>query len=113
MFDNPKQSLERLEQELLAAEAPRKKKGSKKKQEDPDKALEEVKQLLAEDDWKATHRAPLSKSYDPDYEEALWSAEAPREFPKTQSRGGVRPGLIVAMVLETLGLVAVLLWWLL
>lgn len=112
MFDNPKRSLEQLEQELLAAEPPRKKKNPKKA-EDPDEALEEVKKLLAEDDWKSTHRAPLSKSYDPNYEEELWNTEPPREFPHTQSKGGIRPGLIVAMVLETLGLVAVLLWWLL
>lgn len=113
MFDNPKKSLQNLEAELLAAEPERKRKAVPKKEEDAEAALEDVKRILAIDDWKATHRAPLSKSYDPDFEEELWSAEPPREFPGTAPKGGIRPGLIVALVLEALGLIAVIAWWLL
>lgn len=113
MFDNPKKSLQNLEAELLAAEPERKRRPAPKKEENADEALEEVKKILAVDDWKATHRAPLSKSYDPEFEEELWEAEPPRDFPTVQERGGIRPGLIVALVLEALGLAAVIAWWLL
>lgn len=110
MFDNPRKSLEALEAELLAAEPPRKRRPAKK--EDPDETLEEMKAFLDRDAWQSTHRAPLSRSYDAGIEEELFNAEEPREFPQTGRSGGIRPGLIVAMVLEALGLVAVLIWWL-
>ena len=59
MFDNPRKELERLQQELLAAEAP----------EETEEELDDLE--LA--DWDEGEREPLSKSYtDEDVDEILW-----------------------------------------
>lgn len=113
MFHKYDNDLQALEQELLAAEPERNARKSRK-EPDADETLEEVKQMLAKEDWNAKKRRPLSREYakDADIDEILYEASDPRPLPGKQAKGEIRPGLIFAMVLETLGLVALVLWWL-
>lgn len=113
MFHKSNDALQALERELLAAEPDRDKR-QRRREPTPDETLEEVKQMLAQEDWNAKKRRPLSREYSPEeIEELLYEASEPREFPKKRDKGEIRPGLILAMVLETLGLVAIAIWWLL
>lgn len=113
MFHKSDDALYALEQELLAAEPDRDKK-QKRREPTPDETIEEVKQMLAREDWNAKKRRPLSREYSAEeMEEILYEASEPRQLPQKREKGEIRPGLIVAMVLETLGLVALAIWWLL
>lgn len=97
MFDNPKKELERLQKELLAAEAP----------EEPE---EEYTPPL---EWDEEERAPLSHSYTDDADDRLiWEtpAEEPEEaedVPEKQHYVGLK----IAIALELLGIAALFWWW--
>lgn len=107
MFDNPEQELRRLQDRLLAEEGE-----WKRPEDDPDAALAEVKQILAEDDWEETSREPLYRRYIP-YADALTDAEEPEvpELPKKEK--GIRTGLWIALIAELSAMAGVLCWWLL
>lgn len=108
MFDDPKKELHRLQERLLEAEAP------EEEPEEPD--LEELKVLLDTDDWEGTHRQPLYQSYSEDAEEdsyADWLPEEDEDEPPPPPRKRSLGGLIAALILETLALVGVVIWWLL
>lgn len=114
MFDNPRKSLFRLQQELLAEEEEPVEEADF---EDPEEALDEMKEFLRREDWEESDREPLYRSYSEDDEEAedmqyADPAELPKkELKKRRKRGN--GGLIFAAVLEILGLIALLGWWLL
>ena len=102
MFDNPRKELERLQQELLAAEAP----------EEPEEELEG----LELPDWDEGEREPLSKSYtEEDVDDILWETEnEPEEVPpqepgKPEKKHFV--GLKFAIALEMLAIAGLFFWW--
>lgn len=102
MFDNPRKELERLQQELLAAEAP----------EETDDELDDLE--LA--DWDEGEREPLSKSYtDEDVDEILWETEKePREEPPQEPERPEKKhfvGLKFAIALEMLAIAGLFFWW--
>ena len=56
MFDDPKKELERLQNELLAAqEEPE----AEDEDMDADQALADVRKMLAREDWEEDEREPL------------------------------------------------------
>lgn len=118
MFDNPKKELQRLQRELLAAEDPEWEPEAEE-DEDPDAALDEMKHLLQEDAWDESYREPLYQRYVPqeegwdEEEDGYLDTEDEDEDPASRKNRSSIRGLVVAMILETLALVAVLLWWLL
>lgn len=111
MFDRSQYSLDRLEEELLAAEPPRKKRRGRKRRQS-EEVMAEMQAMLDEDTQQKARRSILYGKNQPSYEEELFNAEPLRDFPSA-SRGGIRPGLVLAVILEALGLVAVAVWWLL
>ena len=101
MFDNPRKELERLQQELLAAEEP----------EEPEEPEAEFDIPL---EWDEEEREPLSHSYtDAGDDTRIW--ETPEEEPfeevpeKPQKKHYV--GLKFAIALELLGIAALFWWW--
>lgn len=120
MFDNPKKDLQRLQQELLAVEESE----PEEIQEDPEQALRDMKRMLAREDWEETEREPLYRSYQEEPEEAYEEAyEEPFEeeyeetpevdepvLPKPKQKG--MGGLIAAVILESLALLAIAVWML-
>lgn len=115
MFDDPKKELERLQNELLAA----RQEPEDMEEEDPDQALEDVRRLLARDDWERSDREPLYRSYT-DWEEEPeedYIPDVPRkkresgesqEPPRKRTRYGL---LLAVLLLETVGLAVMALWW--
>lgn len=106
MFDDPKKELQRLQERLLEAEEP-----EPILEEDE---LDELKVLLDTDDWEGTHRQPLYQSYSETEEDSYadWlpeedEPEEPLPMPRKKSIGR----LIAALILETLALVGVVVWW--
>ena len=98
MFDDPKKELERLQKELLAArEEP------EDEDIDADQALEDVRRMLAREDWE--EEAPPRRTAIYDYEEDE-DPEPPR--PRRRSRYGF---LLAVLVLETVALAVMALWW--
>ena len=100
MFDNPRKELERLQQELLAAEEP------EQPEEDYTPPLE----------WDEEEREPLSHSYTEDTDDTrIWEMpeetpeEVPEELEKPQKKHYV--GLKFAIALELLGIAALFWWW--
>lgn len=100
MFDNPRKELERLQQELLAAEEP------EKPEEDYTAPLE----------WDEEEREPLSHSYTEDADDTrIW--EIPEEPEKETLEEPEKPpkkhyvGLKFAIALELLGIAALFWWW--
>lgn len=89
MFDDPKKELERLEQELLAVEDTKKRTRKTKQPED-------MQELLKRTD--ADRRMSQNQSADPEPE---------------RKSNGIPKGLLLALILETLGLVLLVAWWLL
>ena len=66
MFDNPRKELEKLQQELLAAEA----------EQDETADLEQEEDYSTPVDWDEGDREPLSKSYtDSDDDTLIWQTE--------------------------------------
>lgn len=120
MFDDPKKALQRLQDELLAAEEPEEEwdEEDSEGEDDPDAALDEMRDLLTREDWEETRREPLYRSYAPEAEEEA-EEEDPQEKPlPRKSKPAARKekgigGLVVALILETLALLAVFAWWLL
>ena len=109
MFDNPRKELERLQLELLAAEAPEEPANVDTEDLD-DQELDELT------DWEDAPREPLSRSYtDVTDDTMLWSPEPepekePEEAPeKPQKKHFV--GLKFAIALELLGIAALFWWW--
>lgn len=104
MFDNPRKELERLQQELLAAE-----------EETPE---DETDELLPEDempDWDEEEREPLSSRYtDVTEDTVLWDPQEPEveqaEAPKKPEKKHF-VGLKFAIALELLGIAALFWWW--
>ena len=101
MFDNPRKELERLQQELLAAEEP-------EQPEEPEADFDFPME------WDEEERAPLSHSYtDVGDDTRIW--ETPEEAPleevpeKPQKKHYV--GLKFAIALELLGIAALSWWW--
>lgn len=114
MFDNPKRDLQRLQEELLAAEEPEWE--PEADEEDPEEAFRDMKQMLAREDWEETDREPLYRSYQEDADEMNFE-EAPEEpdfeetpLPKEKKKG--MGGLIAAVILESLALLAIAAWML-
>ena len=101
MFDNPRKELERLQQELLAAEEP----------EEPEEPEADFDIPL---EWDEEERGPLSHSYtDAGADTRIW--ETPKKEPfeevpeKPQKKHYV--GLKFAIALELLGIAALFWWW--
>ena len=101
MFDNPRKELERLQQELLAAEEP----------EEPEEPEADFDIPL---EWDEEEREPLSHSNtDAGDDTRIW--ETPEEEPfeevpeKPQKKHYV--GLKFAIALELLGIAALFWWW--
>lgn len=110
MFDDPKKQLAQLQEQLLAAERP-------EPEEEPElEDLDDLKELLDTDDWEGTHRQPLYQSYTPagceDEETDVYTdggQEAAPPAPKPKKDGVA--GLVAALILETIALVGVVIWW--
>lgn len=110
MFDNPRKSLARMQEELLAAE-----RGTEEwetpEEEDPEEALEEMKTLLRREEWNEREREPLSQRYQREDDEVFTSfledePEAPIEKPRRKSSAG----LVFVAILEMLGALALVGW---
>lgn len=117
MFDDPKKELERLQNELLAAqEEPE----AEDEDIDADQALADIRRMLAREDWEEDEREPLYRSY------TDWEEETPPERPrisdpprKKQKPEPQKPprrrsgyGLLLAvLLLETVALAVMALWW--
>ena len=101
MFDNPRKELEKLQQELLAAEAEQ----DAETEEDYSEPLE----------WDEDDRQPLSRSYTDSADDTLiWQTEeeeeeAPQAPEKPEPKHYV--GLKFAIALELLGIAALFWWW--
>ena len=109
MFDNPRKELDRLQRELLAAEEPP---AEPEEDSDPEEAFYEMKELLAREEWDEEEREPLFQRYARGEEpEELHVDEEPPRKPE-KKKGGIG-GLVIAIMLETLALLALLAWWLL
>lgn len=106
MFDNPRKELEKLQQELLAAEA----------EQDAETEEEDYSEPL---EWDEEDRQPLSRSYtDTDDDTLIWQTEEPEETePEEEPRQAQKPekkhyvGLKFAIALELLGIAALFWWW--
>ena len=104
MFDNPRKELEKLQQELLAAEA----------EQDAETEEEDYSEPL---EWDEEDRQPLSRSYTDSTDDTLiWQTEeeepeeeAPRKPEKPEKKHYV--GLKFAIALELLGIAALFWWW--
>lgn len=117
MFDNPRRDLQRLQQELLAAEEPEWEEEPEEEDDDPEEAFYEMKALLTREEWEEAEREPLYRRYTEDgevyeYEEDEEEDEDGDEdwepaHPKKKGIGG----LIVAIVLEAAAIGALALWW--
>lgn len=104
MFDNPGRELNKLQQKLLEED--------EAVYEDPEEALYEMKELLEGGDWDGESREPLYRRYSRDTEpEAAPVVEVPAASEPKKKRG--IGGLVLAVILETLALLAVFVWWLL
>ena len=117
MFDDPKKELERLQNELLAAqEEPE----AEDEDMDADQALADVRKMLAREDWEEDEREPLYRSYT-DWEEETPPERArnpdaprkkhkpePQEPPRRRSGYGL---LLAVLLLETVALAVMALWW--
>lgn len=119
MFDDPKKQLERLQEQLLAAELP--------ENAEPDRdefaATEKIdlSEMLADDDFDGTQRMPLHQSFTP--EEVVIPREPEAILPEINEEPAEQPEeeelppkrsitwLVAALVAETLALVAVVAWW--
>ena len=108
MFDDPKKELDRLQRELLAVEAPPE---VEEDDSDPEEVFYEMKEFLDRGDWDGSDREPLFRSYarEEPLDEEPEEAEVPPPEPK---KGGIG-GLVIAVALETLALLAILAWWVL
>lgn len=97
MFDNPKKELERLEQKLIAVEEP---------EPEPDEDFEELYELLQE---KFTEDDLNLSEFGPDYPEYgdVEDADEEPEVPEDRVTG-----LTVLACLESMGIVAIAVWWL-
>ena len=100
MFDNPRKELEKLQQELLAAEAEQ----------------DEETDYSAPAEWDEDDREPLSRSYtDSDDDTLIWQTEEPE--PEVEEDLPQKPekkhytGLKFAIALELLGIAALFWWW--
>ena len=105
MFDNPRKELEKLQQELLAAEA----------EQDEEDAQEEDYEAPME--WDDDDREPLSRSYTDSMDDTLiWQnnepldEEPPEESPEKPEKKHYI-GLKFAIALELLGIAALFWWW--
>lgn len=111
MFDDPKKQLEHLQEQLLAAELPEPAAEGPELEED----LEDLKELLDTDDWEGTHRKPLYQSYTPpgceddDADAYTDNGEEVPQEPEAPKKGVA--GLVAALILETIALVGVVIWW--
>lgn len=111
MFDDPQKELERLHEQLLAAE----------EDAEPTQAvdLNELRRIIDADDWEGSHRQPLCQSYsDEADEEALFQedfyVDDTEPEPDEAPRGSRSiPALAALLILETIALVGVIVWWLL
>lgn len=112
MFDDPRKELARLQKELLAAEAE-----PEVDEEDSELELDDLKQLLGSEDWEEEPREPLFRSYTEDdgTEEFFSIEEAPEEPPRRmeKKKRGSNAGFLFAIVVEAVGIIALLCWWLL
>ncbi len=111
MFDDPRKELERLQQELLAAEEDEQ--GEELEDLDLDGELESV-------DWDGAHREPLSRSYtqeDEDEDVKLWKPGAEIEEALRQVEEPAKKekksyvGLKFAIALELLAIAGLFWWW--
>ena len=108
MFDNPRKELEKLQQELLAAEA----------EQDETADLEQEEDYGAPVDWDEGDREPLSKSYtNSDDDTLIWQTEEPEPEEAEEEDFSQKPekkhyiGLKFAIALELLGIAALFWWW--
>lgn len=108
MFDNPRKELEKLQQELLAAEA----------EQDETADLEQEEDYSTPVDWDEGDREPLSKSYtDCDDDTLIWQTEEPEPEEPEEEDFSQKPekkhyvGLKFAIALELLGIAALFWWW--
>ena len=119
MFDDPKKDLKWLEQQLLAVEAPQEDDIDLEElladeelfEEDPmETELREARMLLGD----ITERNWVGEFAYPEEEEEV-HVPAPRESRKEKKKKKEKGigGLVFLACLETLGIVAVLLWWVL
>lgn len=108
MFDNPRKELEKLQQELLAAEAG----------QDDTADLEPEEDYGTPVDWDEGDREPLSKSYtDSDDDTLIWQTEELEPEEPEEEDFSQKPekkhyvGLKFAIALELLGIAALFWWW--
>ena len=108
MFDNPRKELEKLQQELLAAEA----------EQDETADLEPEEDYGTPVDWDEGDREPLSKSYtDSDDDTLIWQTEELEPEEPEEEDFSQKPekkhyvGLKFAIALELLGIAALFWWW--
>ena len=106
MFDNPRKELEKLQQELLAAEA----------EQDEEAALEQEDYSVPAE-WDEDDREPLSRSYtDSDDDTLIWQTqekepEEEEEYVPEKPEKKHYTGLKFAIALELLGIAALFWWW--
>lgn len=120
MFDDPKKELERLQNELLADRKDQEAEEYGGDDMDTDQALEDIRRMLARDDWEEEEREPLYRSYTDWEEEAppagSYIPDEPRrkrernapEPPRQRPRYGC---LLTVLLLETIGLAVMALGW--
>ena len=102
MFDDPKKELERLQNELLAAqEEPE----AEDEDMDADQALADVRKMLAREDWE--EETPPERARIPDAPRKKHKPE-PQEPPRRRSGYGL---LLAVLLLETVALGVMALWW--
>ena len=108
MFDNPRKELEKLQQELLAAEA----------EQDEEADLEQEDDYSAPAEWDEDDREPLSRSYtDSDDDTLIWQTQDPESEETEEEELPQKPekkhytGLKFAIALELLGIAALFWWW--
>ncbi len=118
MFDDPKKELQRMEEELFAAEYEEEAESGGEPERDGEDWLQQVKDLLGEEEPPIRNHAngygPHSRNHDPDLGRAAIADEELderravfAEEPKKKGAGG----LVLLALLEVLGILAILWWW--
>ena len=102
MFDNPKKELERLEQQLLAAEAA-------DTEEDFEELYEEEYEVFDAEDDELMELLGRSAGFDSQSDE-LYDMEENR-YAAPPKKKGIR-GLLMIACLEAIAIIALAVWWL-
>lgn len=110
MFDDPGRELARLQEKLLETDEPPL---EELYEDNTDETLDEIREILRQSDWDEEERPPLYRSYSHEPESSNVYELLEEEQPAKQKRAEKKGGLVFAILVEMLGLVTLLTWWML